>query len=423
MKQIKFFLALVFLTQSVLFSQSGWVQQYSGTNSRLMDTYFINEMSGFASGEKGVLLKTTTGGSFWYNVFNRNEYDVLSIYFISDMGWAVVKDNIEEDSFYVFKTINSGISWNRYSLDSIKFFYTIANIEFVNHATGYITAGGGFFKSTNGGLTWFKPTDLIFGVGSYFIDSMTGWACNTPTKIYKTFNGGYNWIIQNLFTYHQYSADFHFVNSQTGFCLSNRYNGTFYKTTNGGTEWFFNTNRDYYYASFDFVDNNTGYIIGMEQFSNYTDKFLKTTNCGLNWTINELSIKQKFYNLNFTSVNTGWVVGDSGTIMKTTNGGVTIGINQIGTSVPREFSLSQNYPNPFNPVTKIKFDISGTSASQTFLSVYDIMGREVEILVNEMLKPGKYEVDWNAVNYTSGVYYYKITSGDFTETRKMVLVK
>ena len=153
MKQIKFFLALLFFSQCILLSQSSWVQQYSGTNSRLMDTYFINEMSGFASGEAGVILKTTNGGSFWYNVFNRNEYDVLSIYFIGNIGWAVAKDNIEEDSFYVFKTINDGISWNRFSLDSVKFFYSIANIEFVNQATGYITAGGSFFKSTNGGLT------------------------------------------------------------------------------------------------------------------------------------------------------------------------------------------------------------------------------------------------------------------------------
>ncbi len=100
-----------------------------------------------------------------------------------------------------------------------------------------------------------------------------------------------------------------------------------------------------------------------------------------------------------------------------------IGIQIISTEIPQKFALYNNYPNPFNPVTKIRFDISGTSVAQTFLSVYDILGREVTTLVNEKLKPGKYEVEWPAANYSSGIYFYRITAGNFTDTRKMILVK
>ena len=100
-----------------------------------------------------------------------------------------------------------------------------------------------------------------------------------------------------------------------------------------------------------------------------------------------------------------------------------VGIQPISNILPKSFSLSQNYPNPFNPSTKIKFSIPGSSVAQTFLSVYDILGKEITTLVNEQLKPGSYEVEWNAANYPSGVYYYKLTSGDFTETKKMVLIK
>ena len=85
------------------------------------------------------------------------------------------------------------------------------------------------------------------------------------------------------------------------------------------------------------------------------------------------------------------------------------------------FTLSQNYPNPFNPQTKIKFAVP--KASFTKLIIYDLLGREVATLVNEELKPGTYEADWDGSDYSSGVYFYKLVSGDFSEIKKMVLMK
>jgi len=101
-----------------------------------------------------------------------------------------------------------------------------------------------------------------------------------------------------------------------------------------------------------------------------------------------------------------------------------IGILPISGELPQNFSLSQNYPNPFNPETKIKFDIpQGSSVAQTFLAVYDILGKQVAILVNQNLQPGAYEVNWNAADFPSGVYFYTLKTGDYIQTRKMVLIK
>ncbi len=100
-----------------------------------------------------------------------------------------------------------------------------------------------------------------------------------------------------------------------------------------------------------------------------------------------------------------------------------IGVSQINSHLPVGFTLSQNYPNPFNPTTKIKFAISGVSAAHTFLSVYDILGNEMAVLVNQNLIPGEYEVEWNASDIPSGIYFYKIQAGEFSETKKMVLIK
>ena len=108
-----------------------------------------------------------------------------------------------------------------------------------------------------------------------------------------------------------------------------------------------------------------------------------------------------------------------------------IGIKPISTEIPDKFSLSQNYPNPFNPTTKIRFDVPSLTrrgAGVVVLKVYDALGREVQTLVNEPLQPGTYEVEWPAAtgdgsNFASGIYYYSLETGDFKDSKKMVLIK
>jgi hypothetical protein len=98
-----------------------------------------------------------------------------------------------------------------------------------------------------------------------------------------------------------------------------------------------------------------------------------------------------------------------------------IGIQNIGTEIPSGFSLSQNYPNPFNPTTTIKFDIP--KLSNVKISVYDITGKELEVLVNEKLQAGTYQTTLNASNFSSGVYFYRLQTEDFSETKKLILLK
>lgn len=99
----------------------------------------------------------------------------------------------------------------------------------------------------------------------------------------------------------------------------------------------------------------------------------------------------------------------------------TIGIQQISGEVPKQFSLSQNFPNPFNPTTNIEFQIPRSGLVN--LTIYDALGRKVETIVNQNLNPGTYKADWDAYNYPSGVYFYRLSAGDFAGTKKMILVK
>ncbi|RPI13493.1 MAG: T9SS C-terminal target domain-containing protein [Ignavibacteriae bacterium] len=98
-----------------------------------------------------------------------------------------------------------------------------------------------------------------------------------------------------------------------------------------------------------------------------------------------------------------------------------VGINDPGSNIPKEFALHQNYPNPFNPATYINYDIP--KASNVTITVYNINGKEVSTLVNEFKQAGAYSISFNASSLASGVYFYKITAGDFTATKKMTLIK
>ncbi|MCB0742968.1 MAG: T9SS type A sorting domain-containing protein [Ignavibacteriales bacterium] len=103
------------------------------------------------------------------------------------------------------------------------------------------------------------------------------------------------------------------------------------------------------------------------------------------------------------------------------NGLDPVGVEKVG-SLPSEFSLSQNYPNPFNPTTMIKYSIP--AQSNVTLKIYDVLGSEVATLINnEVQSVGQYEVNFDASRLSSGIYFYTLNSGNFVQTKKMILLK
>jgi hypothetical protein len=117
--------------------------------------------------------------------------------------------------------------------------------------------------------------------------------------------------------------------------------------------------------------------------------------------------------------------GNTGTLeawsLDITYGVNPIGIKPISSEVPKSFKLMQNYPNPFNPSTKINFALPKDAFAK--IIIYDVLGREVAKIVNENLKRGTYAVDWDASNFSSGVYFYRLETDGYIETKKMVLLK
>jgi subtilisin-like proprotein convertase family protein len=103
------------------------------------------------------------------------------------------------------------------------------------------------------------------------------------------------------------------------------------------------------------------------------------------------------------------------------NNSLIVGSGNLSNTLPSRFNLYQNYPNPFNPVTNIKFDLPKNT--EVKLKVYDLLGREVKTLLDEFKEAGTHVVEFDASEYASGVYFYKIEAGDYINTKKLILLK
>lgn len=114
-----------------------------------------------------------------------------------------------------------------------------------------------------------------------------------------------------------------------------------------------------------------------------------------------------------------YIVGASGTIFKLQD--AVIGINGNSNELPAGFSLEQNYPNPFNPSTSISYNVGASSFVN--IKVFDLTGKEIAVLLNESKPAGRYSVEWNATDLPSGIYYYRLETGSFSQTKKMALIK
>ena len=164
-----------------------------------------------------------------------------------------------------------------------------------------------------------------------------------------------------------------------------------------------------------FTDSDNGTVVGRG------GTILRTTDGGSNWTQQSSGTTEWLGGVSFTDSDNGTAVGLGGTILRTTNGGVTFVEEKEIDVIPTKYKLSQNFPNPFNPSTKIRYSVPQTS--NVVIKVFDILGNEIEILIDEQKNAGTYEITWYAESLPSGIYFYRLQGGSFVETKKMVLMK
>lgn len=314
-------------------------------------------------------------------------------------------------------------------------------------------------RSTDGGTTWGADTRLTNGAGYsahpstvisgsnihlVWFDDKDG---NEEIYYKRSTDAGTSWGAESRLTNNTSKSDYPSIHISGSFIhlvwredrdgVSNT--EIYYKrSADEGVTWGADTR----------ITNNSGYSDIASVFSSgqavhvvwYDDRdgagnteiyYKRSTDGGTSWesdtrlTNNSSSSIYPSLTVSGSSVHVVWYDRRDGTYpeiyYKRNPTGNSIGITPISSEIPNGFSLSQNYPNPFNPSTNIEFAIPKSGLVK--LKVFDLLGGEIETLVNENLKAGIYEADFDASGLSTGIYFYRLEAGNYSETKKMMLIK
>ena len=428
MKVIKLFFTLAIITvmfallSSVIANaQAAYTQQISGVATSLNSVSAINDNDAWICGNAGVVLRTTNSGVLWSRVTSpAPTVDLYNIYGI-EQGTALVTGSTATGTF-VYRTTTAGSAWTTVFSQTGGFIDAIWMKDTLNGFMYGDPVGGrwSLWRTTNGGVSWDSTgLNLQRATGneagynnSLFISGSNIWFGTNNTKIYYSSNNGTNWTSQT--TTGQSDIPALWFNTVTRGLAG----GTqVIQTSNSGAAWNPMTT-----SGTGSVTGITG--LGMKFWmTRQGPSIYYTSDDGIAWANAYTLAGATYTHLQFarttgSSSGTFWAVTSTGQI---TRYGLATGITPINSNVVTNYSLSQNYPNPFNPSTKISFAIPHSGF--TTLKIYSMDGREVASLLNEDLTVGNYQITFNAASLSSGMYFYKLQSGSFVETKKMTLVK
>ena len=399
-----------------------WTEQTSGLTTQLTSISAVDDANIWVCGYSGRVLRTTNGGVNWVSVNGSPIPGTLNLHsiFAIDANTALVAGS--GTSSFLFRTTNAGVNWTQVFTESGGF---INSVSMGNDLAGFMVGdpvGGrwSLWGTIDGGLTWDSTDFYLPQAGAeagwnnaFFFDVNAGvWFGTNNTRVYKSLSL-VSWSTQ-LTTGQLNSYAIWFNNPIVGMT-----GGTaVLMTSTGGLTW---QNPPTALPGTANVSGITG--AGTQWWvTRQAALIYYSSNNGAVWSTQYTAPGAGQYrhiakprNSTFFTL---YAVRSDGGISK---GTIPLGIQPISSEVPSEFKLQQNYPNPFNPNTKINFNLPKEGAVK--LSVFDVIGREVSVLVNENLRAGIYEVNFDAANLTSGTYFYRIISGSYAETKKMILIK
>ena len=440
--------------------------------------YSITKRKGFLPyitvGEAGTIVK---GAGTWFLVDSPTTHSLNSVctpgadlpgpyYAVGDSG-TIIKSNDQGTTWF---SLPSPTTTNLYRVE--------CNRTSSNHVKVF---GAGFlaYRSSDGGNTWedispplqelpdidanmYGPLDIIT---SFFLNDSTGYIFGPFGLTFFTQDGGSSWLDRHAFEFEQINTAY-FISVDSGMIAGD--NGKIRFTTDGGLSWLEDTtasnittqNINNVFVREDsvavvvgdsglvvFVATDSSLIIPVELASFIASVSENTIT--LNWTT-ATELNNSGFEIQRTPryqegwANIGFVEGH-GTTTETQEYSYldnTVGtgtyfyrlkqidfsgqyeysdVIEVEVNGPLTFGLEQNYPNPFNPSTLIKYSVPENGFVK--LSVYNLVGEEVRVLVNETVDAGFYEATFNATSLPSGIYFYKLQTPNFTQTKKMILLK
>lgn len=448
MKKIYVFLFILFfisLSQKSSFPQWQMITSVYNINQNPSISPVNENIVWVAGGQNNLptIFRSTNGGLNWTSIPTTGiDKNIISLCAVNENTCYAGTYGNSNSGAKVFRTTDGGNTpWTT--------IVTIPGTEgFFNgilyskiHTTCFIAvsappngAGTPYFihKSNDGGNTWFTqyPTGVPGSRGAqnsvFIVDSLFygfGLSHSSIPQVMVTSNAGLNWNLSTLGFSGGFTTGIAFSdNKLIGISGSNSL-PNIARTINGGVTWAtVNLGINMYgYCQIKWIQGTYTVYLRGEDYG--TNRMVKSTDNGEYWNQMSLPSISGINHFDFVRIGNvvyGYAVSGSGQILKLTEA-VVIGIKKLNYPIPEKYLLYQNYPNPFNPSTQIKFNLPKSSFVQ--LIVCDVLGKEVAVLVNQDLKEGEYSVDWNAENLSSGIYYYKIQTDYFIETKKMIFLK
>lgn len=386
-----------------------WTQMVTGLKARDMKGFLIDGSTLYANGNS--IFKTTDDGATWNNV-RGNLKDSSSMPTLVYVNGTTL---FERDSpvFGLERSTDGGATWTRAD-NGLSGFYSGGTI--ISAAGALLVADGRIRKSTDNGDTWVQADSELTGfVGFSGLEKVGSTIYAYGAGVAKSTDDGTTWSkadsgIAAFFGVAGFAAVGPTLFAGGGFP------NAIYKSTNNGLNWTTVTNLPSGGSASQLLSSGNALFA-----CSPNNGIFVSTNLGSSWTKISTGLPNTnyFYTL---AIHNGWMfAGTSGNSVWKRPLSDVVAVEEIPSVIPTRFALEQNYPNPFNPRTEIRFEITGTGFVS--LRIYDVLGAEVATLINENLQPGVYQISWDASGKPSGVYYYRLRTGEHSEMKKMMLLK
>jgi len=369
-------------------------------------------------------------GENWTQISTTSLGTSTHSFYVSPIDTNIWVAAIESSTDKVIKTTDYGVTWSTSLSINFSNYGQPLEMDQNNPSTFYFAPdGGGFYKSTDVGTTFTEisgaypfrsPCDIIVMYDSsnviFVADGVTGSGLG---EIFKSSNGGVNWtLVETNSSSSEIPVMMNSVFDRSTMYATNWSGGSIYKSTNYGDNWvLFRTNSSSGWGG-DICREDPSLILT----GSYGPSTFLSTDNGANFSVYSSG----------GGAGAGMIVPDRSFLINMMTGGLykmnitysvvtEVSENIISTITPKSFNLYQNYPNPFNPSTRIKYDLPKSGIVR--LTIYDNLGREIQTLTDGYKNSGVYEISFDGNKLSTGVYFYRLTTGEITVTKRMLLVK
>ncbi|TDJ00670.1 MAG: T9SS type A sorting domain-containing protein [Caldithrix sp.] len=421
---------------------SGWqTLRNAPVVPRHNDVFFVTPKLGWIVNGSGQIYKTIDGGNSWQLQFEQNVTHFRCVGFLDSLrGWA---GNVgfgefgTTDTTVMYRTIDGGTNWSPFNSFTGPKPKGLCGMYVLNDsaifAVGRVRGPSFFAKTTGSGNTWISKDMSAYAAGLidvYFFHPDSGYAVgltnvehsNSSGVVLFTSDGGETWEERfKTGRTGEWCWKISFPSRKVGYVSLQRNSKRpiyFLKTSDGGETWESKvfSNSYYFVQGIGFVTEELGWIGGNSSLPAF-----QTNDGGETWQRADFSARLN--RLRFLGDSLGYAVGRS-VYKYTPLPPVSVATEENET--PHSFDFEQNYPNPFNPSTIINYQLP--VQSEVELTIYDLLGEKIRILVKENQWPGFYVVQWDGKNRNgaqspSGIYFYQVKSEKFTQTKRMLLLR